>query len=128
MTPYMALVVAAMLACLTGPVEGFSPPALPSFQSLSRFAAAAAGRANAMPHLFLGEPCTRRARLSSAMSAGAAAPPAPSINPFTGKRALIFTWYPAKQARPAGARMLCISQKKICGWWSPLAQEMQRDF
>ena len=51
-----ALAAAAMLACLTASVDGFSSPALLSFpkaHSLLRFPSAAAGRANALPKMSL---------------------------------------------------------------------------
>jgi len=49
--PWTALAAAAILACLTASVDGFSSPAFHSFpkaHSLSRFASAAAGRAKSL--------------------------------------------------------------------------------
>ena len=101
MTPAMALAAAAMMACLTASVDGFSAPALLSFpkaHSISRFASATVGHANVVPQY------SRRSRFPSAMSADSAAKTEPPANPFAGRKALIFTWYPANRTQPC--RML----------------------
>ena len=127
MTPAMTLAAAALLACLTASVDGFSAPALLSFPKAHSFSrsAAAAGHAHVVP------PCSRRSRLSPAMSGDAAAKTEPPASPFAGKKALIFTWYPAKRTQPsqsvvdfAAGSMLCPLRHRVR---LPLAPEKRRD-